>query len=117
MEGEMEIKGNKKVYFKIANSLNYFPLSLHFLRFLLFSFFLVWGVGEKSRSIIEWDESSLQELEMRMFKEMRQNFTENNLRSHTVISTLIFILLWNVLPNFLTTGSIKHIYGTNDKDQ
>jgi len=32
-----------------------------------------WG---KVKSIIEWDGSSLQELKMLMFKEMRQNFTE-----------------------------------------
>jgi hypothetical protein len=46
MEGEMEIKGRKKLYFKIANSLNYFPLSFHFFVSLPFlPFFLVEVLG------------------------------------------------------------------------
>jgi len=49
MEGEMEIKEKKKVYFKIANSLNYFPLSLHFLRFSPFSVFLVEVLGKSQK--------------------------------------------------------------------
>jgi hypothetical protein len=46
MEREMEIKGKKKVYFKIANSLNYFPLSVYFLRSSPFSVYLVEVLGK-----------------------------------------------------------------------